>query len=39
MKTNLMRQALARLLSEPGYYRLTVSARLQVVHFYIFEVI
>jgi len=39
MKTNLMRQALSKLLSEPGYYRLSISARLQVVHFYIFEVI
>jgi len=39
MKTNLMRQALSVLLSEPGYYRLSISARLQVVHFYIFEVI
>ena len=37
MRTNLMRQALSRLLSEPGYYRLTVAARLQVVHYYIFN--
>ena len=37
MRTNLMRQALAKLLSEPGYYRLSISARLQVVHYYIFN--
>jgi len=39
MRHILIRQALSRLLSEPGYYRLSISARLQVVHFYIFEVI
>jgi len=37
MKHILMRQALSLLLSEPGYYRLSVSARLQVVHYYIFN--
>jgi len=37
MRHILIRQALSVLLSEPGYYRLTVAARLQVVHYYIFN--
>jgi len=38
MKHLLMRQALKRLMAQPGYFRLSVSARLQTVYFYIFEV-
>jgi len=38
MRTVLIRQALKRLMAHPGYFRLSVSARLQTVYFYIFEV-
>lgn len=37
MKTTLIRYALKRLLKQPGYYLLSLQARLQLVHYYIFE--
>jgi len=38
MKTTLIRSALKKLLKQSGYYRLSVQARLHLVHYYIFEV-